>query len=470
MYATDPMFHIPLFMSFHCCTVCDRRRDLPKIALDRNQNGHYDKKMKWNRPQALLQWAMHFTMWTILTITTPLHAAKTKSVWQNMRQHFSIDTSAMDHPLVEQKLSAYLRNPGYTQSILKRAEPFLFYVMHEINTRHLPAELALVPFVESEFAANARSKAGALGFWQLMPGTALGMNVHIEQSFDGRKDIIESTRASLNYLTQLYHFFGDDWILALAAYDAGAGRVQHAIKNHHSFLGLSPTIWELNLPRETHHYLPKILALKAIIETPDLYQITLPVVSNTPHFCVLHPKHERPSIHEMQQLSHLSMAQLKILNTGIQTRDLSHQPRHWLLPIRCCLRVTKQLKHFKHHAFMYRVKKGDTLSGIALKQHMSLQQLMRKNHLNSKSIIHPGQRLHIQHHSKHASHMQLPITHQVKHHETLTSIAKHYHVTVQQLRFWNHLTPRHRIRQKSKLTIWSPTFLARTHHPHHKAR
>jgi membrane-bound lytic murein transglycosylase D len=146
--------------------------------------------------------------------------------------------------------------------------------------RNLPSELALIPFIESEFNSNNRSKKGAAGLWQLMKETAHLFGVKIKSGYDGRRNLIVSTKAALTYFEDLGNNFKGNWYLAIAAYNSGQFRVESAVRRagSHNF-------WDLKkLPRETKEYVPKLLAVAEIVQNPEKYGVHLPQVNNEPRF------------------------------------------------------------------------------------------------------------------------------------------------------------------------------------------
>ncbi len=151
---------------------------------------------------------------------------------------------------------------------MSRATPYLYYVYNQVSQRHLPTELVLLPMIESGYDPSATNPAsGAAGLWQLMSATARSYGVHEDKGFDGRRDLASSTNAALNYLTYLHGFFSGDWLLAIAAYDTGEGNVQNAIRRN-THQDKNTHFWALPLAPETRTYIPRLLALAAIIKDP----------------------------------------------------------------------------------------------------------------------------------------------------------------------------------------------------------
>jgi membrane-bound lytic murein transglycosylase D len=173
----------------------------------------------------------------------------------------------LDTELVRDREQWYATRPDYMLRMTERSRKYLFYIVEELERRNMPTEIALLPFIESAFNPQAVSSAKAAGMWQFMPATGKYFELKQNAFRDDRRDVLESTRAALDYLQKLYGMFGD-WELALAAYNWGEGSVSRALaRNKAAGLGLSYS--ELNMPAETRYYVPKLQAVKNIIASPD---------------------------------------------------------------------------------------------------------------------------------------------------------------------------------------------------------
>ncbi len=202
-------------------------------------------------------------------------------LWQRVRNGFGM--ADLDDPLVRKWEQWYASQPDYVQRMTERGGRYLFYVLEEVQRRHMPSELALLPFIESAFNPQAISRTRASGMWQFMPATGKDFDLRQNLFRDDRRDVLVSTRAALDYLQQLYAQFGD-WQLALAAYNWGPGNVQRAVDRNRS-KGL-PTDFESlqRVPQETREYVPKLQAVKNIIRDPQAFALALPPLENHPYF------------------------------------------------------------------------------------------------------------------------------------------------------------------------------------------
>ena len=176
----------------------------------------------------------------------------------------------------------YASRPDYVQRMTERGGRYLFHIIEEVERRGLPADLALLPFIESAFNPQAVSRARAAGMWQFMPATGRDFELRQNLFRDDRRDILASTRAALDYLEMLHGKFGD-WHLALAAYNWGQGNVQRALR-HNERAGLPTSYAYLRMPDETRNYVPKLLAVRALIERPADFALVLPQLDNHPFF------------------------------------------------------------------------------------------------------------------------------------------------------------------------------------------
>jgi membrane-bound lytic murein transglycosylase D len=183
---------------------------------------------------------------------------------------------------VQDREKFYATRAAYMQRMVARGSRYLFHVVEEIQKRHMPTELALLPFVESAFNPEAMSTAKASGMWQFVPAT--GRDYALKQNIfrDDRRDVLASTRAALDHLNRLYGLFGD-WHLVLAAYNCGEGNVQRAIAKNKA-AGKPTDYANLPLPAETRLYVPKLQAVKNIVSRPDQFAIELLPLKNHPYF------------------------------------------------------------------------------------------------------------------------------------------------------------------------------------------
>src|ERR1700761_9600427 len=204
-------------------------------------------------------------------------------LWARIRRGFQL--TDLDGDLVQTQLNWYTSRPDYVQRMTERSQKYLYHIVEELEQRHMPTELALLPFIESAYNPQALSVAKAAGMWQFVPDTGRTYNLKQNMWQDERRDVLASTSAALDYLSRLHDMFGD-WYLALAAYNWGEGNVQRAIARNEA-AGLPTDYQSLRMPNETRNYVPKLQAVKNIIMNPQQYGLTLPYIPHHPYFVLV---------------------------------------------------------------------------------------------------------------------------------------------------------------------------------------
>lgn len=319
-----------------------------------------------------------------IPMAPPLMGASSGNFWDHLRADFQVPVSDENQPQVQAQIRWFVNNQDYLDHTVKRAAPYMYFILQEAQKRNLPGELVLLPIIESAYNPFVSSYRGASGLWQLMPGTAYTLGVKQDWWFDGRRDIYSSTNAALDYLTYLQSFFGGNWLLALAAYDTGEGNVQNAVRRN-SMDGLPTDFWALPLARETRSYVPRLLALAAIIRDPGKYGIVLPPISDKPYLQQV-DLGVAINLSQAAQLAGMSLSELKQLNPGYShmTTD-PNGPYKLLLPIDRIALFKEQLAAMpsftKTTWGRYRVQRGDSLASIANRYHASVAELRESNHI-----------------------------------------------------------------------------------------
>lgn len=309
------------------------------------------------------------------------------NLWDVLREEFSLPHYE-NHPAVQEKIYWYLSNQDYLARSASRAAPYLYYILQQVKKRHLPAELVLLPVIESGYDPFSLSNMGAAGIWQLMPGTASGFGVKRNGWYDGRRDIIASTRAALSYLGYLQSFFEGNWLYAIAAYNTGEGNVLSAIKKNVRN-GYNTDFWSLPVARETKDYVPSLLALAIIISNPDRYPVYLPPVRNAPYLAQIDLE-KGIDLKYAATLAGITHKKLMQLNSGY-TQNKNHEANKIILPIENVRQFSEnfsQSPSAKHSINWqrYRVKPGDTLGSIANKFDVSVSELRKLNQLSNNSV------------------------------------------------------------------------------------
>jgi membrane-bound lytic murein transglycosylase D len=237
--------------------------------------------------------------------------AQVNSIWRNLSSEFQLDHKAQSKQ-VQAEIHKLLADQKGFNDILKAATPYIYFIYQQTQAYGLPAEIALIPFIESEFNPNDHSNKGALGLWQLMPGTARGLGVKVNSGYDGRTNIIDSTDAALTYFKDLSNLFNGNWYLAIAAYNSGEGRVITAKRR----IG-SEDFFKMALPRETQLYVPKLLAVAEIVSNPAKYGIKLPAVNNEPFFAKVDVK-KAVTLDKVAETTGVNIKTLRKLNPDVK--------------------------------------------------------------------------------------------------------------------------------------------------------
>lgn len=226
----------------------------------------------------------------------------------------------------------YIKHPKYLRTVTERAAPFLHLITEEIDKRQMPMELVLLPIVESAYNPNARSHGNAVGLWQFLSASGRRYGLKQDYWYDGRRDVVASTQAALDYLAQLNAYFEGDWLNAVAAYNAGEGRIQNAITANRA-KGKATDFFSLNLPRQTMEYVPRLMALADVIKNAKKYGIDLPKVPNRPSVRLIDTKGQI-DLRTAAEQANMSLPALKKLNPGFNRNITSPQgPNHLLVPI-----------------------------------------------------------------------------------------------------------------------------------------
>ena len=323
-------------------------------------------------------------------ISTAQHTVKhqvSSNLWNLIGSQISIGHN-VNNPRVKKEISRLAKHPEAVYKLLSNATPYLYYVYQQVKKHGMPIRFALLPLIESNYNPLAHSGPGAVGLWQMMPGTASSHGLEIGWWRDGRRDVVASTQSALNYLEEMHHSLGK-WPLVAAGYNAGPGAVRAAIDTNKR-LHRSTDFWSLPLPRQTRNYVPKLLALAAIIKNPKKYGIKLPYVANRPYFASV-TLTSQLDLTEIAKLAGVSKHTVRELNPGMSR--FATQPKtkvKILLPVQNVkpfLANLEKLKGRAHVGWQYHeVRKGQTLASIAHNYHTQLALLKKVNHLKNGHV------------------------------------------------------------------------------------
>jgi membrane-bound lytic murein transglycosylase D len=374
-------------------------------------------------------------------------------LWDRIRTGFSMPN--LTSPIVQDRQIWYASQPSYVKRMVERSKRYLYYIVEELEKRGMPTELALLPMVESAFNPMAYSRSHASGLWQFIPSTGKNYNLQQNSWYDGRRDIVASTSAALDYLQFLYEMHGD-WHLALASYNWGENAVARAIEKNRA-KGLPTDYLSLTMPTETRYYVPKLQALKNIIANPHSFGVDLEPVPNTPYFVTVEKTRDM-DVRLAAKLADMPLAEFLALNPGHNRPVIvANGTPALVLPAD---RAKLFLANLEGHAQplvswnMYTLRPGDKLDRIAATNGISLARLKEVNGIGRRTKVGPGYQLMLP--LKGASLEPLPamfqppsapemrmavrkVSYTVQRGDTLPKIAQRYKVSADDLRRWNEI-------------------------------
>ena len=400
----------------------------------------------------------------------PLEAPP-QDLQSRMVDGFSLPVPADER--VTQELNWYRSHQGYIDRIQERAEPYLYFILQEIDKRGMPSEIALLPAVESAFQPFAYSPGRAAGMWQFIPSTGRLFGLKQNWWYDGRRDVVASTRAALDYLLALSKQFNGDWELALAAYNSGAGTVRSAIRRNEK-KGKPTDFWSLDLPDETNAYVPRLLALAEVFRDPQTNGVTLKSFPDEPYFTTVEIESQL-DLALAAEMAELPIQDLYLLNSGFNRWATDPDGPHQLnLPMDKAESFQSKLEEMPPEQRLtwkrYQIKSGDSLDLIARHYGTTTQLLRQVNKLNGntiragKHLLIPVSSKDFQHYVYSAEQRKASIQNRqrkgskqeylVKPGDSLWSIAKAHQVNYKQLATWNGMAPGDPLKTGQKLVIW----------------
>jgi len=398
---------------------------------------------------------------------------KYDNVWAKLVDDFALPNCG-DHQSSLNWAIWYADHDEYMARVFKRAQPWIYFISQELESRDMPGELALLPIVESAYDPFAYSSGRALGTWQFISSTAKHYGLKQDWWYDGRRDVWSSTHAALDYLEYLGNMFDGDWLLALAGYNSGENRVARRVRKNRSN-GKPADFWNIRLPRETRGYVPKLLGLACLFQNPDSYGFELPVVPNQPVIAAVEMQSQSDLV-LISQLSEISIDVLFSLNPGFSRWATSpNGPWRITLPVEGAEKLQQRLLSDVPPTLMkwdqVAVENGDTLSALAARHHVPVSVLRSTNDLKS-DMIRIGQKLRLPRDeqllvdplyvaaARELQQLQTGliaserVAHKVRSGESLSVIARRYKVSVRELQKWNNIADPHKLRAGQTLTLF----------------
>ena len=396
---------------------------------------------------------------------------KPNDLWQRIKSGYAMPE--MKSPFVSVHESWYAARPEYVNRMVGRSQKYLYYIVGEVEKRGMPSEIALLPMVESAFNPQAYSRSRASGIWQFIPSTGKSFGLKQNWWVDNRRDIRAATGAALTYLERLHVMFGT-WELALAAYNAGEGTVQRAIDRNRKN-GLPTDYQSLKLPPETREYVPKLLAVKNIVNNPEQYGLNIEPIANQPYFIKVSTS-KSIDTHLAAKLAGISPDEFSSLNPAYNRPVMPpvNGEKELLLPIGNEQIFLSNLANYDKPLASwqtYNPKRGEKLDSISRKFGVSVAQLRSVNKLSSRARLKPDQPLLVPLQNESTEYLAVAeientptpasapeniatrrASYKVRKGDTVGSIAKSYGVGTRQLMAANHLKNSH-LREGQVLTL-----------------
>jgi membrane-bound lytic murein transglycosylase D len=401
----------------------------------------------------------------------PIALAPT-DLWESMRRNFGLP--AANNERVQMQRNWYARHPEYMRRVSQRAERYAAHILQQVSERGLPAEIALLPIVESAYDPFAYSHGRAAGLWQFIPGTGKRFGLKQDWWYDGRRDLVESTRAALDYLEYLHKRFDGDWMLALAAYNSGEGTVGKAVRRNRK-KGKPVSFWDLDLPKETRAYVPKLVALKQLVNSPEKYGVSLEPVETQPAFEIIDTGGQI-DLAIAADLAGIDLDTLYRFNPGFnQWATPPKGPHRLLIPnsqVEQFRQAIAKLPPKKRIQWVrHKVAKGQTLGHIARRYHTTIDALQAANQIRGHSIragkyllvpvsstgqenyrLSASQRLS---RKQNAARKGQRSQHIVTTGDTFWDLSRQYKVSMRKLASWNGMAPGDPLRVGQKLVLWT---------------
>ncbi|MCK5648619.1 MAG: LysM peptidoglycan-binding domain-containing protein [Gammaproteobacteria bacterium] len=395
-----------------------------------------------------------------------------KDIWLRLADMYQL--SDVNNKRIQRQEKWLLKHKKHLKDVSRRASPFLYFITEEVNKRNMPGEIALLPVIESSFKTNVHSSMKAAGLWQFMPATGRSFGLKQNWWYDGRQDVYHSTLAALTYLEQLNKYYKGDWLLALAAYNAGAGNINKAIKKNRKE-GKAVDYWSLSLPKETYNYVPKLLAVSRIIQKYQTHGISLSPIENSPRLMLVDIQ-SQIDLSIVAKMADISVAEIRSYNPAFkQWATNPDGPHHLFIPIDKVNSFEQQLALLDDNDrvkwYRHKIRSGESLSVIAHRYKISIGVLKTANQLKN-SRIRAGKYLLVPSGGSNLAAYQQPVitssmptsknTYKVRKGDSFWKIARRFDMSHQTLASLNGLSSGDTLSIGQKLLISKQTVMKKT--------
>ncbi|MGZ4959362.1 MAG: LysM peptidoglycan-binding domain-containing protein [Methylomonas sp.] len=395
-------------------------------------------------------------------------AKEVATIWDRMLSLYALPE--IDNARIDREINWYLKNPEYLSRVQQRAEPYLYFILDEIEAKNIPGELALLPIVESAFKPDAESPAQASGLWQFIPPTGRLYGLKQNSWYDARRDVVESTQAATTFLKELSETFNNDWLLALASYNTGKGNIQNAIDKNVD-RGLPTDFWSLNLNSETSAYVPRLLAIAKIFANPEKYNLNLQQIPNEPYFELVDVK-SQIDLSKAAELAQTPLDHFFKLNPGFNRWSTDPTgPHRLLIPVDKAGAFKEKLAELPHEERIkwehHTVSGKENLKTIAKRHNTSVEEIQEINHLEDDTVA-QGKILLIPVSYKPLKAEATPAVaaasapqqshpskqvYTIKKGDTLSNVAQHFSVDKDDILSWNKLSKKAALKVGQKIVI-----------------
>ncbi|GKX62274.1 lytic transglycosylase [Pragia fontium] len=389
-----------------------------------------------------------------------------KNLWQAVSEGLEMEIPQNER--IREQKEYYLKHKSYLHDVTLRAEPYVYWIVSQIKDRDMPMELVLLPIVESAFNPNATSSAAAAGIWQIVPTTGLYYGLKQDKWYDGRRDVAQSTTAALDMLERLNGLFDGDWLLTIAAYNSGEGRVLNAIKENQA-KGRPTDYWSLNLPKETMRYIPKLLALSEMVKNSDRYGLDLPN-SNLNRALTRIEVGQQIELTQAAKMADMPLQKLKTYNAGYKHNVTApNGPHAIMLPVKNAKKLEASLTRGEMNLVNWgehRVVQGETIEILAKRYGISIDSIKQANNLTAQ--VAPGQKITLPLSGEYIAQLTVQqaqiaqiassratskVKYAVRAGDTLSSIAKRHKVKTSDIQSWNKLAKNSKLKVGQTLQI-----------------